>query len=254
MMRELIIPNDYDILKPYVNEINGNDSEMEILHMGLERDNKKIIGYMVVDKSQKASCLGDGIIKDGKDNKPYIEDDGVLGRGMYFYEYNYIYARDLAKYYRKDIVGAVISLDNVFDFTDGTAIYILDNNKEKFEQYVEQKIQEYNQNLQSLKNPASNSIKRYRDEISRLRIKKFIPKDYFDYFEKLSKQQKQYKFDAVRFCNMQGDNQFCNMPKYQAIQLYMLNHKKIEEYFNPLNKQDRNEIIKKYFSKETNRK
>ena len=38
-MGELLITEDYDILSSWVNEINGNDSEMEEMLMGFRRDN-----------------------------------------------------------------------------------------------------------------------------------------------------------------------------------------------------------------------
>ena len=75
-MKELLIPQDYAILNSWVNEINGNDSEMENTPMGFKRNNKNIVGYMMVDNSEKLSCIGDGVVKTGSDNKPWIESDG----------------------------------------------------------------------------------------------------------------------------------------------------------------------------------
>lgn len=167
MENTLIVPQDYDILSSWVNEINGNDSEMESMQMGFKRDNKTIVAYMVVDKGQKHSCIGDVIIYTGKTEKLYIESIGTFGPGMYLFEYNYRYALDIAKSHRKDIVGAIISLDSVLDFTDGSGIKLFQANEEIFKNYLSQLLQEYQNKMQSLKiltqKHIRNVIVKYRD-------------------------------------------------------------------------------------------
>lgn len=252
-MEELIVPNDYDILKSYVNEINGNDSEMDDIYMGFRRNNHNIVGYMVVDKAEKGDCLGDGICITGKDNKPWIESNGIMGKGMYFYEYNFMYAFDVAKAQNKDIVGAVIRLDKVLDFTDGTAIHMINNNQENFNQYIEQKRQHCIKKLQSFKRTTSNSFLEYKNELDRLNNGKISIEDYFDYFNIISKQQKQGKFDAVRFIDFEHNNLCLGILKYQTTKLCLLNQNKVVEYFNPLNKQECEMIKCKYFDAKPNK-
>lgn len=245
-MKELLIPQDYAILNSWVNEINGNDSEMENTPMGFKRNNKNIVGYMMVDNSEKLSCIGDGVVQTGSDNKPWIESDGYFGKGMYFYEYNYRYALDVSKSKRLDIVGAVISLNNVLDFTDGTVINIINENGEKFRQYITQLIQNNIKKLQGLKNTNSETYKGYSIEIERLNNGNINIADYLKFLDALSKKEKRYKYDAIRFINVESNN-FLGIPTYQATMISLKDQKKVVEYFNPLNKQEREYIENKYF-------
>ena len=246
-MNQLIIPEDYDILNSWVNEIHGNDSELENTTMSFKRNNQNIIGYMVVDKSDKSWCLGDGVVTNGTDNKPLIESNGPFGNCMYFFEYNYRYAVDVAKSKHLDIVGAIISLNNVLDFTDGTAISIINDNKEKFNQYIEQKIQTYNKKMQSIKNKNSVTFKKYSCEINRLSCGEIYITDFIEFLKVMSKKQKQCKIDAIRYCNIEYSNKCYNTPMYQSTMICLLNPKSVIEYFNPLNKQERDYVDNKYF-------
>lgn len=249
-MDKLIIPEDYDILNAWVNNINENDSEMENMPVGFKRNNKNIIGYMVVDRSQKHSCIGDGIIQNGKDEKPWIESNGIFGAGMYFYEYNYRYALDVAKSKKLDIVGAVISVENVLDFTDGFAISLINEKKESFNTYLNKLVQKYQEKISTLKNQNSETYKKYSNEIQRIASKNVDITDYLNFLDTLGKKEKKYKYDAIRYISSEY-NIYLGIPFYQATIMCLRNQKKVVEYFNPNNAQEREYIERKYFKEKS---
>ncbi len=246
-MEELIIPEDYNILSYYTSEINGNTKEIEDLPMGFKRDNKNIIGYTITDITDKFSCIGDGIVQDGKDEpKSWLPQQGIFGKGKYFYEYNYKYAINNAKSKKLDIVGAVISPKNVLDFTDGSVINIINEQQKQFCQYIQELKSLCIQKMCMLKNKKSNTYREYENTLNRLNDNNINITDFINYLDKLGKENKKYKYDAIRYISHET-NQFLGIPIYQSTILYVRNVKSIVEYFNPLNPGTINMIQRMYF-------
>lgn len=201
---------------------------------------------MVVDRSQKFSCLGDGITQNGRDEKPWIESNGPFGPGMYYFEYNYRYALDTAKSQRKDLVGSIISVNNVLDFTNGSAINVLMENEEKFGDYLNQLVQKYQEKISTLKNQNCETYKKYSNEIQRITSKNVSITDYLRFLDMLGKTEKKYKYDAIRYISSDG-NPYLGIQPYQATILCLRDHKKVVEHFNPNRKEEREYIENKYF-------
>jgi len=247
---DLQIPDNYDIMAHWNNDINGNESEIGALPMGFKRENRNIIGYAIVNKSQKYSCIGDGIIHDGKEEqKVLIETNGLYGKGMYFYEYNYAYAIDKAKSLGLDIVGAVITARHILDFTDGSATNMLKADKEQFMNYIHYLQCKYECELSKLK--SKKAYNKYKNKLNRLSKHNIDISDYIDFLDRKMEKRKSQKPDAIRFIAYEANN-YLGIQLYQSTMLCIRDSKSIVEYFNPLNEQYRKAIIRDYFSAKDN--
>lgn len=246
-MEELLIPTDYDIISAFKDEIVGNEREdMEVI---FKRQNQNIIGYLIVSRGQKYDCLyGNSPLPIGTESKPYLKSQGVFGEGMYFIEYNYKYALDYAKSQRKDIVGAVINPKNVLDFTDGSASTIIRQQQEHFNNYVLERIQQIDKKLSGMKSGRTQTFQKLTQEKWRLSNKQFAFADVLKMLDILHKEEGKPKYDAVRGIRYETNSLF-GIPEYQTTILMLRNQKVVTEYFNPLNEQERDGIIRKYFQK-----
>lgn len=223
--------------------INGNDLEKDEIDMPFTRNNKNIIGYMLIKANEKSILLGDIA---GGQQKSWYPSDGECGQGMYFFEYNFKHALAYAKSCNLDIIGAVINPKNTLDFTVN-AINIISKHQNQFDDYCKEQIIKLNYILENSKTKKGTKYESALFSYNRLKDNKLLFDDYFEFLNTYNNDTKNKKIDSFRYIKYANDL-FFKINLYQSTVLCIKNKDLVTEYFNPLRSESRDYIEKKYFS------
>lgn len=244
-LMQLTIENNYEEAYNINNDpLIANDiSEDEV--MSFKRENKNIVGYMCIEPNKKAILLSDGTPNPRPEKALYI-GQGILGTGMYFYEYNFRFAKEVAKAKNLDIIGAIISVNNVLDFTDYTAQSIYNKLSKEFLDYINNKKTELLDYVSGNKNKQSKTYIEKKDELQRLNNNIINIDDFYTFCNLYNKENKMRAYDSVRAIASEGMGIF-GFCWFQSTVLCIKNKYQIKEYFNPERKENNEYIYKKYF-------
>ena len=179
-------------------------SEEEVHNMGV---NKYTIGFTVIEKD-----IAYRLLKGQKANlkSELIVESGFIGKGMYFYESSYKYAKEHANN-SKIVIGAVINKGNILDFTTGKGQSI---------------VTEY--------------CKRFKERFKR------EPINDTEFIEELIKESK-IKYDTIKSLVIKGNKLYEKSTIHQCMSNIICVRKDtcIVEWFNP-SKESVKEIVEKY--------
>lgn len=242
---QLTIENNYEDDYNINNDpLIANDvSEDEV--MNFQRDNNNIVGYMCIEPNKKAILLSDGT-PNPRPDKAFFPEKGFLGTGMYFYEYNYGYAKHFAKENNLDVIGAIISVKNVLDFTTHIAQSRCSKLSKEFTNYINNKKAELNKYITENKSKKSKTFIEKNNELQRLNNNMFDVDDVYTIYNLYAKENKMKSFDSVRGINFCNPSKFANFG-FQSTMLCIKNKNQVKEYFNPERKEHNEHIYKKYF-------